>query len=84
MRDTRYSMMMNFSVYKPFINFLLYVCTAVVFVFGASQLISSMRIGEFLESTSSSTDVYENYYVDAKEVNISFPEKRRNLVYIFL
>ena len=47
MRDTRYSMMMSFSVYKPFINFLLYVCTAVVFIFGASASLSAGAIVAF-------------------------------------
>ena len=47
MRDTRYSMMINFSIYKPFINFLLYVCTAVVFVFGASVSLSAGAIVAF-------------------------------------
>jgi len=30
------------------------------------------------------SDVYENYYVDAKEADLVFPEKKRNLIYIFL
>lgn len=30
------------------------------------------------------SDVYEKYYVDAKEAQLVFPEKKRNLIYIFL
>src|SRR5699024_5821858 len=30
------------------------------------------------------TDLYEKYYVDPQKVNFEFPEKKRNLVYIFL
>lgn len=30
------------------------------------------------------TEIYENHYVDAKQAEIRFPEKKRNLVYIFL
>lgn len=29
-------------------------------------------------------ELYENYYVDAGKVNLEFPEKKRNLVYIFI
>lgn len=47
MRDTRYRMMMNFSIYKPFINFLLYVCVSTVFIFGASYGLSAGAIVAF-------------------------------------
>ena len=30
------------------------------------------------------TDIYDEYYVDPKQVKLQFPEKKRNLVYIFL
>lgn len=30
------------------------------------------------------TTLYEDYYVDAREVELTFPEEKRNLVYIFL
>ncbi len=30
------------------------------------------------------SDIYETYYADAKEVKPVFPEKKRNLIYIFL
>lgn len=30
------------------------------------------------------TELYEDYYVDPKEVKLTFPEQKRNLIYIFL
>lgn len=30
------------------------------------------------------TEIYENNYVDPREVKLTFPEKKRNLVYIFM
>lgn len=30
------------------------------------------------------TTLYEDYYVDAREVELTFPEEKRNLIYIFL
>lgn len=39
----------------------------------------------FIKNTVfSSTDLFDVYYVDAKEVDIVFPEKKRNLIYIFM
>ncbi len=47
MRDTRYSMMISFSIYKPFINFLLYLCIAVVFLFSANVGLSAGAVVAF-------------------------------------
>lgn len=30
------------------------------------------------------SDIYERFYVEAKDVNVTFPKKKRNLIYIFL
>ena len=38
----------------------------------------------YYEYTHSSTTLYEDEYVDGRSVNITFPEKKRNLIYIFL
>lgn len=47
MRDTRYKMMMSFSIYKPFINFVLYACISAVFIFGATNALSAGAIVAF-------------------------------------
>lgn len=41
-------------------------------------------IAEYYKYTHSNTTLYEEYYVDGREVDITFPEKKRNLIYIFL
>ncbi|MDO4466210.1 MAG: LTA synthase family protein [Bacillota bacterium] len=64
-----------------FSSFIVSLC---VFAYGGYQLVTNMKITSYLESQSKSSDIYENYYVDAKKVNIQFPEKKRNLIYIFL
>lgn len=34
--------------------------------------------------THEKTTLYEDYYADARDVSVTFPEKKRNLIYIFL
>lgn len=41
-------------------------------------------IPEYYAYTHASTTLYEDHYVDGREVDITFPEKKRNLIYIFL
>lgn len=38
----------------------------------------------YYQYTHSSTKLYEEHYVDGKTAAITFPEKKRNLIYIFL
>lgn len=39
---------------------------------------------EYINGVMNSTQIYEEYYVDPMSVDIEFPEKKRNLIYIFL
>ncbi len=38
----------------------------------------------YYEYTHESTTIYEDYYVDGRDVTLTFPEEKRNLIYIFL
>lgn len=42
------------------------------------------EIGDYLKFTSQKSTIYEDYYVDARDVDLTFPETKRNLIYIFL
>lgn len=42
------------------------------------------EIGDYLKFTSQKSTIYEDYYVDARDTNLTFPETKRNLIYIFL
>lgn len=39
---------------------------------------------EYIQYTKEETSLYEDYYVDARDVDIIFPEKKRNLIYIYM
>lgn len=59
-----------------------------VFAFGTYSLLSTMKVEEYVEKTTSSNSVgdalYADYYVDPATVKYEFPEKKRNLIYIFM
>lgn len=39
---------------------------------------------EYCKYTHENTKLYEQYYVDGRNIALKFPEKKRNLIYIFL
>ncbi len=51
---------------------------------GALLFLSRMGVPEFVEAVAGTSDFIETHYVDPREVEITFPEKKRNLIYIFL
>lgn len=51
-------------------------------IFGLLQVV---KIFPFIKNTLlSSTDIFDNYYIDGKNVDITFPDNKRNLIYIFV
>lgn len=40
--------------------------------------------GNYYKYTHENTTLYEEYYIDGRDVTLTFPEKKRNLIYIFL
>jgi len=56
-------------------------------IIGAYALIEGylhFEYGEYYKYTHENTELYEQYYVDGRNVTLKFPEKKRNLIYIFL
>ena len=43
-----------------------------------------LGVFEYLSQQSKKTTIFEDYYVDGKTISIEFPEKKRNLIYIFV
>lgn len=60
-----------------------------LFIFGFFLMIGNILNKNFdiinvIKSNISSSNFYEEYYIDPKNVNISFPKEKRNLIYIFV
>lgn len=62
------------------------VFTVSVFVVIISVHLSFNRLGvySYIEVYHSQSDIYDAYYIDPRDVEISFPEEKRNLIYIVL
>ena len=43
-----------------------------------------VRIVEYVINQFRTTDLYEKYYVDGNKVNITFPQKKRNLILLYV
>ena len=44
---------------------------------------SLLNFDDYIESQFTPTMLFEDYYVDARNVELKFPKKKRNLIYIF-
>ncbi|MBQ9983294.1 MAG: LTA synthase family protein [Lachnospiraceae bacterium] len=51
---------------------------------GGIRAVLHFDIIEYYEYTKASTTLYEDYYGDGRKVELTFPEEKRNLIYIFL
>lgn len=45
---------------------------------------SSFGVPQYVQALSQSSQLFENHYVDPRTVNITFPEKKRNLIHIYM
>ena len=61
------------------------LCISII-ILGASMtnVVQATQIGEYIENQKNNSQFIANEYVNPKEVNIEFPEEKRNLIYIFL
>lgn len=57
-----------------------------VFIIVVSMLVANKQFGvtDYLKSNSQSSDFIGNAYVDPNNVKLTFPKKKRNLIYIFV
>ena len=56
-----------------------------LFVVAIALLLYEFKFYPYVGNTIfASTEIFDNYYVDASDVNITFPKDKRNLIYIFV
>lgn len=60
------------------------VYAIIAFLAGLWILLGSFHITEYLRSLSQTSQVFEQHYVDPRSVQLEFPAKKRNLVYIYM
>ena len=72
---------------KFFRTWLLPICAVAATIFGMIQIVglwNKLGVSEHLSSLGEESTWIEENYADPKKVEITFPEKKRNLIYIFL
>lgn len=74
--------------FKYIRNNVLIIITSVaclfVYGFGIVDCVHAIGFDEYFYNISHPYTIYEDYYVDSASVKYTFPEKKRNLIYIFL
>lgn len=55
-----------------------------VFIVSFSMLLSSFSVLDYVISLARTSNFFEQNYVDPKAVELTFPEEKRNLIYIYL
>ena len=58
--------------------------TACLMFVSAFACVKVMHIDDYVRHQLSTTTIFDDYYVDPAAVELSFPEKKRNLIYIFV
>lgn len=56
----------------------------VAFVLSFTLLLQSFGVPAYAYALMQSTKLYEEYYVNPKTAKLTFPDKKRNLIYIFM
>ncbi|HIY58966.1 MAG TPA: LTA synthase family protein [Candidatus Tetragenococcus pullicola] len=70
---------------KPFFQYRYMIGLGLIsLLLGLSMSVREIGYADIKAYYFEKTDLYEKYYVDPQKVNFEFPEKKRNLVYIFL
>lgn len=78
-KDGKYTLVMSGK--KRAFNIVL----SVVLLFGGTVIFSNQtNFFHYLSVKQDKSDIYEKYYVEPDESVITFPEKKRNLIYIYL
>lgn len=59
------------------------IVVVLCFSLSSFYLFEASKIGPYLTAQQGSGTIYQDYYVDPKTVHFSFPEQKRNLIYIY-
>lgn len=69
-----------FGIYRSYYNEICKFVFICCIIYGLYKI----RIVEYIVNQFRTTDLYEKYYVDGKTINITFPEKKRNLILLYV
>ena len=55
-----------------------------LFILSSVWIGNELKVVDYIKENSQSTTLYEDEYIDPSQATFTFPEKKRNLIYIFL
>ena len=61
---------------------LIYV--VIIFILSLIYTLFAFKIPTYLKNKSQETNIYDDYYISGKDINITFPNKKRNLILIVM
>lgn len=61
-----------------------FIYASVMLLLSIWLLLSSFQAIDYIRSLGQQSKIFESYYVEPREVKLQFPEKKRNLVYIYM
>lgn len=53
-------------------------------IFSILLPVKILKIDEFIKYQNQYSKIYDEFYIDPRNVNITFPEKKKNLIYIYV
>ena len=67
--------------HKKIIKLIIYILISILSIFCVLRI---LKIDTYIMSQSKETSLFEEYYVDGRDIEITFPEEKRNLIYIYV
>ncbi len=60
------------------------IYAVIVSAISIAYLLSTLSFGNFIKAQFESSKIYENEYIRPEEVDLEFPEQKRNLIFVYL
>ncbi len=61
-----------------------FLYASLIFLASGWYLLQTFEVPAYIQALTQSTKLYETHYVDPKTAHLTFPAKKRNLVYIYM
>lgn len=62
----------------------IFVINLLILIASIGYSLYSLNIVDYIKNSLHPSTIFENYYVDPRNVKLEFPEKKQNLIYIYL
>lgn len=77
----------NMFITLNFFTIIIFIITIIIGSLlhtATAYTIDQLYIDEYLETSTQSSNFFKQEYINPKDVNLEFPKKKRNLIYIYL